>query len=395
MSRIRRVHRKRFPRVRKFFARFRRGTEVTSTEGNRVILYRQGGDFFPALFEAIENSKQTVCLEFYIVRDDHTGRQLAALLAAAVQRGVRAYLLYDYIGSFETAGSFFRGMEKAGVHCVAFNPPPFRRGIAWFDTRDHRKIAVIDGRLAFTGGVNIGEEYAGFGDCPSRWRDLGIRLEGPAVDELQRLFRENWHAETGRVPDGCWSSLAPAAAGESEVMIVSGIPHGARSLIRETFRMAIAGATDSVTLETPYFIPGPRVMRSLLRATRRGVQVRLILPALSDVPLVRLVSRSFYASLLRGGIEIFEREGTILHAKVLLVDDDWAMLGSANLDQRSFHRNFEVNVIVTSREFGDQLADMLAEDLGRSRPVVLAEHERRGVTVRLLERLCATINWFL
>jgi cardiolipin synthase len=181
----------------------------------------------------------------------------------------------------------------------------------------------------------------------------------------------------------------------AKVMIVSGGPHHNRSFIRSAFRMAIAGAADSVKILNPYFLPGPRVLRSLLRAAERGVRVQLVLPAKSDVPLVSLLSRSTYGLLLKGGIEIYERKGTVLHAKVMLIDDYWGVIGSANLDQRSFHRNYEVNVIVDSREFGWQMAGMFADDLALSRRVLLEEHERRGLFVRVMERLCAPVSWFL
>ena len=178
-------------------------------------------------------------------------------------------------------------------------------------------------------------------------------------------------------------------------MIVSGGPHHNRSLIRSAFRIALAGASEEVRILNPYFVPGPRVLRSLLRAAGRGVRVQLVLPAKNDVPLVRLISRSYYALLLRGGIEIYERQGTVLHAKVMLIDDYWTVLGSANLDNRSFHRNYEINAIIDSRKFGTQIAEMFEEDLARSLRIVLAEHERRGFLVRLLERCCEPVSWFL
>jgi len=308
---------------------------------------------------------------------------------------VKVSLLYDYIGSFDTPGAYFRRLERGGVLCRAFNPPPFSRGLAWFDRRDHRKIAVIDGSLAFAGGLNIGDEYTGFGDRPDRWRDVGVRLEGPTVGELRRLFCESWSGETGEFPDGCGGRVDPTPAGDARVLIVSGGPHHTRSRIRDAFRMAIAGATNSIRIITPYFVPGPRLIRALLRATRRGVRVQLVLPGRIDVPLVQLASRSSYAALLRGGVEIFEREETVLHAKVMLVDDCWAVVGSANLDQRSFHRNYEVNVIVDSHAFGEQVVEMFGEDLARSRRIDLAEHERRGWRVRLLEKLVEPVRWFL
>jgi cardiolipin synthase len=255
---------------------------------------------------------------------------------------------------------------------------------------------VIDGQLAFTGGINVGEEYAGFGGSPHHWRDVGVGLAGPAAGILQTLFAEAWQGETGRIPEGGHGRLRPpTTAGDAEVYVVSGGPHHNRSFIRNTFRMAIAGAVTEIVIANPYFIPGPRITRSLLRAARRGVAVKLILPAVSDVPLVRLVSRSSYTPLLQAGIRIFERQQTVLHAKIMLVDGSWTVIGSANLDQRSFHRNFEVNCIVTSQEFGGQVAVMLAEELAQSRPVHLDDHERRGWLVRILERLLSMISWFL
>ena len=380
----------------RFFLRFRRNTAATWSRDNRVELLRNGGDFLSSLFAAIDGAARSVHLEFYTIKNDTVGTAFADLLLGAAARGVEVCLIYDYIGCFETPGTYFKRLERGGVRCLAFNPPPFRKGLAWFDKRDHRKMALVDGRAAYVGGINIASEYAGYGESLKRWRDVGIRIDGPAVTLLERFFRSTWCEEGGVAPPA-WEHGVPEVepAGDAEVMIVSGGPHHNRSFIRSAFRMAMAGATESIRIVNPYFIPGPRVIRSLLKAAGRGVDVQVILPARSDVPLVRLVSRSFYATLLKGGVNIFEREGTILHAKVMLIDDCWAVVGSANLDQRSFHRNFEMNVIVDSHTFGSQVAEMLAADLASSRRIELADHERRGLFVRLLERLCTPLSWFL
>jgi cardiolipin synthase len=374
---------------------FRRNTQASFSPGNRLELFEQGSGFFPALLDSFGAAGKYIYLEFYLIRDDAIGRRFAEALLNAVERGVQVFLIYDYIGCFDTPGAYFRALEEGGVRCLAFNPPPFRRGLAWFDKRDHRKMAVMDGKSAFVGGINIGDEYAGSGESLERWRDLGMRIDGPSAVELERLFRANWEEEKGGVPPEWMENTPPVAVGEAEVMIVNGGPHHNRSFIRSAFRLAIAGASDSVTIVNPYFVPGPRVVRSLLRAAGRGVRVQLILPAISDVPLVRLVSRSYYTQLLKGGIEIFEREGTVLHAKVMLIDDSRVVIGSANLDQRSFHRNFEVNFVVDSPGFGRQVAEMINEDRKKSRRIIIEEHERRGFLVRVLERLCAPISWFL
>jgi cardiolipin synthase A/B len=396
MSLITRKRKYRFLRTPRFLQVFRRNTRTSFSRGNRVELFDQGGRFFPAVLQACREAQNHIHLEFYIIRDDCMGCTFAEALLNAVERGVEVYLIYDYMGCFDTPGSYFKRLEKGGVKCLPFNPPSFRRGIAWFDKRDHRKMAIIDGKSAFVGGINIGNEYAGFGDSLKQWRDAGMRIDGPAVNELQQLFRGSWADEGGIVPPG-WAGEYPPVAdkGDAEVLIVNGGPHHNRSLIRSAFRMAIAGASESVKIVNPYFVPGPRVVRSLLRAAGRGVRVQLILPAKNDVPLVRLVSRSYYAPLLKAGIEIFEREGTVLHAKVMLIDDSWAVIGSANLDQRSFHRNYEVNVIVDSPAFGRQVAEMFGEDLAKSRRIRIEEHERRGWLVRMLEWFAEPVSWFL
>jgi cardiolipin synthase A/B len=395
MTSMRRKRKQLLFQTTRFFDFFRRNTEAVAFLGNRATLYRYGSEFFPALLEGVKLARSSVCLEFYTVCDDETGRSVADALLAAAARGVQVNLLYDYIGCFDTPAAFFKRLVKGGVCCTAFNPPPFRRGIAWFDKRDHRKVAIIDGWCAFTGGINIANVYSGFGKKHTKWRDVGIRIEGEAVLELLRLFRETWQEERGTTLKECDPAPSPKIAGDAKVMIINGGPHHKRSFIRSAFRVAIAGASESVTIASPYFIPGPRVLRSLLRAAGRGVQVRLLLPHKSDVPLVRLVSRTYYAQLLKNGVEIFELDSAVLHAKVLLIDESWAMVGSANMDQRSFHRNYELNVVVDSRDFGAQVADMLDTDLRGARRIVLQEHERRGWSVRFLERLCSPVSWFL
>jgi len=382
------------PESYRFFNRFRHSTEANFSHGNSIALLKTGGDFFGELFAAIQQAKHSGYLEFYIVRADRTGKHLAGLLEKAVERGVEVCLLYDYMGSFDTPAAYFRELKSHGVHCAAFNPPPFRNGITWLDKRDHRKIAVIDSRVAFAGGLNIGDEYAGAGKS-IYWRDLGVRIEGGAVTELSRLFCESWQSETSSLPICSYDITLNSACGDDDVAIVSGGPHHNRSRIRAAFLMAISGAVKSIKIETPYFGPGPRFIRALLRAARRGVKVELILPAQSDIPLVRIVNRISYATLIKGGIEVFEREGTILHGKVMLIDGKWSVIGSANLDQRSFHRNFEVSVIVSSTDFGKQVDEMFAGDLALSRRISLEAHEKRGLIVRTMEKVISLFNWFL
>ncbi|SNB46846.1 phosphatidylserine/phosphatidylglycerophosphate/cardiolipin synthase family protein [Geobacter sp. DSM 9736] len=395
MSRLRRKRQFRIFRTPRFFRWFRRNTEAACSPQNRVRLFDTGGELFRAMIESFAQARHQILIEFYIIRSDRTGAAFAQALLAAAARGVSVRLLYDYVGCFDTPGYYFRHLEKGGVRCIPFNPPPFRGGLAWFDRRDHRKMVLVDGAVAFLGGINIGDEYAAGEETGEQWRDLGVRIEGPAVSFLQQLFLETWVEERGDtfIPEE--TALADREAGDASLMVVTGSPHHNRSFIRSAFMMAVAGASETVKVLTPYFVPGPRFLRSLLRAARRGVRVQLVLPEKSDVPLVRLVSRSYYGPLLRAGVEVYERQGTILHAKVMVIDGCWTVIGSANLDLRSFHRNYELNVVVDSHEFGMQVERAIEEDIRRSHRIDLVEHEQRGVLVRLMERLSAPASWFL
>lgn len=383
-------------RSRRFLARFRRNTQAALFHNNKVELFRHGGDFFPAMLKEFSSARSHICLEFYIIHNDQSGKLFADTLLRAAERGVSVFLIYDYIGCIDTPGSYFRRLEEGGVHCLPFNRPPFKKGLMWFDRRNHRKFAVIDGTRVFLGGMNIGDEYAGFGDSVTRWRDVGIRLDGTAAAEIQRIFLGTWEEEDGKPPPVLPFPPPPAAHKEAaDIMVVSGGPHHNRSFIRSSFRLAIAGASARVRIITPYFVPGPFFVRSLLRAAKRGVRVQLLLPAVSDVPLAQIAGKAYLTPLLKSGIEIYKREGTMLHAKLMLIDDCWTTLGSANLDMRSFHRNYEINVVIDSHNFGGLVAEMFDEEITKSRRVTLQEHEARNWFEKLLERLCDPIRRFL
>ncbi len=370
----------------------RRPQQAIHTLANRAILYAHGGDFFPALFAAMDAATTVIRAEFYIVRADATGALFARALMDAAARGVDVALIYDTVGCFDTPSGYFTQLAAAGVRCLAFNPPAFRR-LHWLDVRNHRKVAVIDGNTAFLGGTNVGDEYAGFGESMARWRDVGVRLDGPAARELDAIFRQTWARETQ-------DELAPCAGrttddGDADVTLINGTPHQARSVIRRSFSLTMAAARHSIRIVTPYFLPGPRVLRALLRAVRSGVQVQLLLPSVSDIPLVQLVGRAWLRPLLQAGVEVYQLQGTILHAKVMLIDEAWATVGSANLDQRSFHRNYELNAVIDSREFGAQVQRMFTGDLAQSRRLGLDEYEHAGWLARLLAWLLSPLGRFL
>jgi cardiolipin synthase len=391
-------HKKRLSRFIRLLGRLRPLELPVTHRHNSVELFQGGRQFFEALFAAIRSAEQTILLEYYLIHNDHLGASLAHELAAAVQRGVAVRLIYDYIGCLDTPASYFKKLSKLGVKLLPFNVPSFKRGIYWFDKRDHRKMTIVDGSVAFLGGFNIGDEYAGCIADKRSFRDLGFSIRGEAVVELEAVFHKTWHGERDEI-----AAQAPAErprhqgrnSGDAAVNIISGGPRQRRSYIREAFQVNIASAAEEILIATPYFVPGPRIIRSLLRAVRRGARVRLLLPARSDVMLFPLLGRSSYATLLRGGVEIFELEREILHAKVMLIDAERTVIGSANLDQRSFHRNFEINCLVDNVQFGGQIRTLLLEEIAAARPVELDVHERRGVLIRIMERVVSLFGWFL
>ncbi len=392
------IQQKRITRILRLLQRLRPTELPVTHRHNHVALFPEGRHYFLALLESIRTACRTIQLEYYIIQSDHIGKEMARALTDAVQRGVKVELIYDYIGCLDTPSSYFNALARSGVALLPFNKPSFRRGLYWFDKRDHRKMTIIDGQQAFLGGFNIGDEYAGCVADHRRFRDLGFSIRGEAVAELVRIFQNTWQLELDRPfnPSEVVAATAQSRSdGHAAVVIVSGGPRQRRSYIREAFQVNIASATEEILIATPYFVPGPRIIRSLLRAARRGVRVRLLLPARSDVPLVLLLGRSSYSTLLRGGVEIFELEREILHAKVMLIDGERTVIGSANLDQRSFHRNYEINCIVDNEEFGGQIRGLLLDDIAGSRRVNLDLHEQRGVVIRFMERVVRLFGWFL
>ncbi|MGB9080423.1 MAG: phospholipase D-like domain-containing protein [Desulfuromonadaceae bacterium] len=392
------THKKRLPRFIRLLKRLRPLELPVTHRHNRVELFHGGRQFFEALFAAIRSAEKTILLEYYLIHNDHIGSELANELADAVQRGVTVKLIYDYIGCLDTPTSYFRKLAKQGVKLHAFNVPSFKRGFYGFDKRDHRKMTIVDGTLAFLGGFNLGDEYAGCVADKQSFRDLGFSVRGEAVAELEAIFHGTWDGERDE------SATRVAAerprhriskSGDAAVNIISGGPRQRRSYIREAFQVNIAAAAEEILIATPYFVPGPRIIRSLLRAVRRGVRVRLLLPARSDVPFFLLLGRSSYATLLRGGVEIYELEREILHAKVMLIDAERTVIGSANLDQRSFHRNFEINCLVDNVQFGGQIRALLLEEIDGAQKVELDVHERRGMLIRVMERVVSLFGWFL
>jgi cardiolipin synthase A/B len=374
--------------------------------GNGVRLLQDGPETYTAMLAAITAAKDHINMETYILDDDAVGNRFADALIAKQLQGVQVNLIHDSVGTIGTSDAFFGRLKQSGVRVLEFNPvnPVFAR-TAWnLNQRDHRKLLIVDGRIAFLGGINISSVYSGgssrFRRHPSVpatpvWRDTDLQLSGPVVEELQKLFLDTWRSQRGEpLPAG---SYFPAydCSGDQVVRVIGSSPEEPASLMWAALLSAIDNADISVHLTNAYFVPAPQLLTALKCAVARGVVVRLILPGQSDSWLVFHAGRSFYAELLRAGVEIHERQEAILHAKTTLIDGVWATVGSTNLDWRSLLHNYELDAVVLGADFGSQVQSMFDKDLARSKRVLLDEWEARQWTLRVREFVARLWEYWL
>ncbi len=366
------------------------------TTGNAVRLLQDGPATYRAMLGAIAAARDHINMETYILDDDAVGRQFAEALLAKQAQGVQVNLLRDSAGTFGTPAAFFQRLSEAGVQVLEFNPVnplTAREGWQW-NQRDHRKLLIVDGRIAFLGGINISSVYSGgsFGkakrvdpDAALAWRDTDLQVQGPAVGELQKLFLAAWQGQHGPPLQPRHYFPPLKAMGTQVVRIIGSSPEEQFSLIYATLLSAISSAETSVRITNAYFAPDPQLLEALLAAAARGVEVTLILPAKTDSWLVFHAGRSQYARLLKGGVRIFERRGVVLHSKTALVDGVWATVGSTNLDWRSFLHNHELNAVMLGVDFGQQVQAMFDRDLAASDAIELAAWERRSPALHVQE----------
>jgi cardiolipin synthase A/B len=367
------------------------------SKGNRATLLIDGQATYAAMFRDIGAAKDHIDLESYIfedIKNAATGQSLVDLLLQKQSAGVQVHLIYDSVGSMGTPAELFERLRKGGVQVVQFNPiNPLLAHRTWRITqRDHRKILIVDGRVAITGGVNISEVYSGelFGvekeeDEQIPWRDTDVRIEGPAVAEFQKLFLDTWHREKG--PDLAGQRSFPPLTEEGKALVgVFGSTPG--ELNRITFIMyisAIAFAEQNVHLTTAYFVPDRQTIRALTDAASRGVDVQLVLPSIDDSWLALNAGRYHYSELLQGGVKLCERRNAVLHAKTAVIDGVWSTIGSTNMDFLSFSKNDEVNAIILSRPFAAEMDKLFARDLQECNAISLEKWRDRPLFARIKE----------
>ena len=361
------------------------------TSGNRVELLVDGEATFAALFAAIARAQHYVLVQFYILRDDGIGRAFQAALLERARAGVRVYVLYDEIGSLSLSNRYLQEMRAAGVQTSAFQTTRGRQNRFQLNFRNHRKVVVVDGRQAFTGGLNVGDEYLGRDRRFGHWRDTHLALEGPAVQAIQLAWMTDWYWATRELPELQWEPVPSARADVPAFVLATG-PADADSRLQLFFMHCLSVAKKRAWFANPYFVPDGAVFETMRLAALRGVDVRLLLPAKNDSKIIELAALSFLEAAERAGIRTLLYRDGFLHEKVMLVDDALASVGSANLDNRSMRLNFELTTLIVDVAFAAQVEAMLEQDFARARPVSAAQVQSRGWPYRFAVRAARLLS---
>src|SRR5258706_10110910 len=361
-------------------------------DGNRADTLLNGDEIFPAMLTAIRGAKKTITFETYIYWSGKIGKEFADALSERASHGVKVHILLDWVGSQKMENALLDEMRKSGAQIEKYHP------LAWYtldklNNRTHRKLLVVDGRIGFTGGVGIADEWSGHAQDPDHWRDTHFRIEGPAVAQMQAAFIDNWTEVSGKILYGAEYFPAEEEAGGQVAQLFHSSNEGGAESIHLMYLLAIAAATRSIDLSMAYFVPDDLATGALVAALKRGVRVRIILPGRhTDASLARQASRAKWGPILRAGAEIYGYQPTMFHCKVLVVDGQWTSVGSTNFDNRSFRLNDEANLNVLDPAFAArQLADFQA-DLAKSRRVTYDEWAARPVTEKAWEHMLIVLG---
>jgi cardiolipin synthase len=353
---------------------FHRIGDLPCTRGNQLELLIDGPETFASMLEAIGAAKHYVLVEFFVVRSDRLGHSFRDALIAKAEEGVAVYFLFDEVGSNQLPRSYIRAMEDSGVQIH-----PFRSSRGWrsrfqLNFRDHRKITVIDGEIGFVGGLNVGDEYMGRDAKFGRWRDTHLKLTGPAVLAVQLVFLENWFWCLNSVPELCWEPAS--SAGDASVLVLPSGPADEFETCQMMMLEMIRTAERRLWIASPYFVPDEPIVRALQMAALRGVDVRIMLPDKPDHRSVYLAAFAYIPLMLNTGVRLYRYTDGFLHQKVMLVDD-MAALGTANLDNRSFRLNFEITALLFDDTLRYPLDRMFVADFANCREITMADYESR------------------
>ena len=371
-------------------AQYRREMSVmlgpTIVGGNRVVDLQNGDEIFPAMLAAIRAAQKTITFETYIYWSGDIGREMAEALAERARAGVKVSVLLDWVGSLKMEEALLQTMRDAGAHVERYRP------LHWYhlgrmNNRTHRKLLVVDGRIAFTGGVGVAEQWTGHAQDPDHWRDIHFQLEGPAVAQFQAAFNDNWIKTTGEVLSGDDYFPPLQAVGEVDAHMFIASPAGGSESMHLMYLMGIAAAERSIDLQAAYFVPDALIHKALIDARRRGVRVRVLVPGEHiDSDTVRLASKAEWGPLLQAGVEIHEYLPTMMHNKLLIIDEEMVSVGSTNFDVRSFRLNDEASLNVYDRGFGRRMTEVFNADLQHSRRYTYETWAARPLKDKLIER---------
>jgi|KBSMisStaDraftv2_1062788.scaffolds.fasta_scaffold00756_3 cardiolipin synthase len=360
--------------------------------GNRARALVNGDRIFPEMLEAIRGARKTITFEMYIYAQGEVGEAFTQAFVERARAGVKIHFLYDALGSGQIDKKYLKRLKEAGVEIAEYNPLRWNT-LAQMNNRTHRKLMVVDGRIGFTGGAGVQDQWSGNAQDPAHWRDSHFRVEGPAVAQMQAAFMENWIETTGAVLHGeaYFPKLEPSGRQLAQVMLSS--PGGGGESMQLLYLLSITAAVKSISLANSYFVPDEVEAEALAAAARRGARVRVIVPGpYMDNKIVRRASRSAWGPLLRSGVEIYEYQPTMYHVKSMVVDGLWTTVGSTNFDTRSFSTNDEANLNILDAEFGAQQEKIFEEDLKQSRRITLEEWEGRPWTQKAIDKLADLVS---
>jgi cardiolipin synthase len=355
--------------------------------GNRVTALNNGDEIFPAMLDAIRGAERTINFETYIYWSGETGKAFAEALSERARAGVEVNVLLDWVGSIKMEDALIERMKTAGVVVEKYRPLKWYN-VGRLNNRTHRKILVVDGKVGFTGGVGVADQWTGHAQDPDHWRDLHFRVEGPVVLQFQAAFNDNWIKTTGEVLNGAdhFPPLVEAGAMPAHMFIAS--PSGGSESMHLMYLMTIAASKKTIDLHAAYFVPDRLIIEALLQARKRGVRVRVVLPGKHiDSDTVRLASKAHWGELLLGGVEIHEYQPTMMHNKMLIVDGEMVSVGSTNFDVRSFRLNDEASMNVYDRAFAADMTAVFERDLAASERYSYAMWKARPFREKFFERM--------
>ncbi|MEM5405519.1 cardiolipin synthase [Paraburkholderia unamae] len=361
-------------------------------EGNRFEVLVNGDAIFPSMLAGIRSAQHTITFETFIYWSGAIGEEVARALSDKARAGVAVHVLLDWVGSSKMDKRYQRMLREAGAQLVLYHKPHWT-GLGRMNDRTHRKLLVIDGRIGFTGGVGIADEWTGHAQDEKHWRDTHFRIEGPAVGQMQAVFMDNWVKSTGNVLHGPQYFPEIDAAGHGLAHMFSSSPSGGSDDMELMYLMAITAAAHSIHLSTAYFVPDKLTINAIVEAVKRGVKVRIITPGKRiDTHTVREASRACWGDLLAAGVEMYEYEPTMFHCKLIVVDEYLVSVGSTNFDSRSFKLNDEANLNIYDRDFARQQTAIFDADAALAKRITLEDWRRRSLQEKLLEHAAALLD---